>query len=373
MKIPLVDLKVQYQTIKKEIDKAIFGVIESSQFVLGENLEKFEQEFAKFCEAKYAVGVGNGTDAIYLILRALNIGEGDEVIIPVNTFIATAEPLNMVGAKPVFVDIDPETFNINVNKIEKAITKKTKAVIPVHLYGQSADMTPILKIARKNKLVVIEDAAQAHGARYKGKRVGSIGEVSIFSFFPAKNLGAYGDAGMVVTNKRKIAEKIFALRDHGRREKKKNQYVHRIEGINSRLDEIQAAILRVKLRHLEKWNKARRKHAKTYDLFFKKIDKITVPKIKSVCESVYYMYVIRVKNRDLLRNKLKEVGISTGIHYPIPLHLQPAFKRFGYKKGDFPEAEKAAEEILSLPMYPELTVSQIKFITTSIQKIIEKE
>ena len=373
MKIPLVDLKAQYRAIKKEIDRAIFGVIKSSKFVLGENVKKFEEEFAKFCNAKYAIGVGNGTDALYLTLRTLGIKKGDEVITSPFTFIATAEVIANLAAKPVFVDIDPETYNIDAKKITKAITRRTKAIIPVHLYGQPSDMSSILKIAKKYKLFVIEDAAQAHGARYKGKRVGSIGDVGCFSFFPAKNLGAYGDAGMVVTNSQKIAETLFVLRDHGRANRGTNKYIHQTEGVNSRLDELQAAILRVKLHHLPKWIKNRQRNAKTYDSFLEKIIGIKIPRIKAGFESTYHLYVIRAQNRDELQKSLKKIGIATGIHYPIPLHLQPAFKYLGYEKGDFPETEKVAKEILSLPMYPELNKKQIKFVADSIQKIMRKQ
>jgi len=364
MKIPLLDLKKQYLSIKKEIDQAIKRVLNSTQFILGENVQKFEKEFSKFCGTKYAIGVGNGTDALYLSLRALNISKGDEVIIPVNTFIATAEAITLNGAKPVFVDIDLNTFNIDPEKIEKAITKKTKAIIPVHLFGQPADMSPILKIARKYRLYVIEDCAQAHRAKYKNKKIGSIGDVACFSFFPGKNLGAYGDAGIVITNNKKLAQKIHMLRNHGREKK----YIHRMEGINSRLDEIQAAILRVKLKHLNKWNKARQKNAKIYDKLFRNMNDIITPRIIKNTQSVYYFYTICVKNRKKIQKKLKEKGVSTGIHYPVPLHLQPAYKYLGHKRGDFPKAEKQSNEILSLPIYPELAEKQIKFIVNIIKK-----
>jgi len=368
MNIPLLDLKAQYKSIKPEIQKAINGVIDNSQFILGENVKKFEQEFAKFIGTKCAIGVGNGTDALYLALRALNISTGDEIILPVNTFIATAEAITLNGAKPVFVDINPETYNIDPQKIEKAISRRTRAIIPVHLFGQPADMSSILKIAKKHKLFVIEDCAQAHGAKYKDKIVGSIGDIGCFSFFPGKNLGAYGDAGMITTNNKKLAQKIYILRNHGRLEK----YKHKIEGINSRLDEIQAAILRVKLKHLKKWNKARQKNAKIYNKFFKDTNNIIIPQITKNNKSVYYFYVIQIKNRKKIQTKLKNKGISTGIHYPIPLHLQPAYKYLGYKKGDFPNAKKVSKEILSLPIYPELTEKQIKFIVNEIKKIIKR-
>lgn len=364
MPIPLVDLKAQYRAIKKEIDRAIFEAIKNTNFILGENVQKFEKEFAKFCKVKYAIGVGNGTDALYLALRVLGIKTGDEVITPPNTFIATVEAITLNGAKPVFVDINPETYNIDITKIEKAITKKTKAIVPVHLYGQPADIGPILKIAKKYNLKVIEDAAQAHGAEYKGKRVGGLGDVGCFSFFPAKNLGAYGDGGMVVTNNKKIAEKVRLLRNHGRVQK----YEHQIEGINSRLDELQAAILRVKLRYLNKWNQARRQRAKLYDNSLKNIKGVKIPFTPSWAVPVYYVYTIRTKERDKLQESLKKEGISTGLYYPIPLHLQPAYKYLGYKIGDFPETERAAKEILSLPICPELSKKDQNYV---IQKIKE--
>ena len=364
MNIPLLDLKAQYKSIKPEIQKAINKVINNGQFILGENVKKFEQEFAKFIGVKYAIGVGNGTDALYLALRACGISKNDEVILPVNTFIATAEAITLNGAKPVFVDVNPETYNIDINEIEKAITKKTKAIVPVHLFGQSADMSPILKIAKKHKLCVIEDCAQAHGARYKNKIVGSIGDIGCFSFFPGKNLGAYGDAGIITTNNKILAQKIYILRNHGRLKK----YKHTIEGINSRLDEIQATILRVKLKHLKSWNKDRQKNARVYDKLFKNINNIITPYIIKNTKSVYYFYIIRVKNRKKIQTKLKKEGVSTGIHYPVPLHLQPAYKYLGHKKGDFPKTEKLSKEILSLPIYPELTEKQIKFIVNIIKK-----
>ena len=368
MNIPLVDLKAQYKSIEKEIDKAIFGVIKNTNFILGENVQKFEEEFAKFCQVKYAVGVGNGTDALYLTLRVCGISKGDEVITQPNTFIATTEAITLNGAKPVFVDINPETYNIEKSRIEKAITKKTKAIIPVHLFGQPADMNPILKIAKKYNLKVIEDAAQAHGAEYRGKRVGGLGDVGCFSFFPAKNLGAYGDGGMVVTNNKKLADGIRMLRNHGRVQK----YEHEVEGVNSRLDELQAAILRVKLRYLDKWNKARCQCAEFYNKSLKNIKGVETPFVPAWAKPVYYVYTIRVKERDKLKEYLEKKGISSGIYYPIPLHLQLAYKYLGYKRGDFPETEKAADEILNLPMYSELTISQIKFITNSIKDFYGK-
>lgn len=368
MQVPQVDLKIQYRLIKKEINKAISEVLKKSRFILGEKVKKFEEEFAKFCNVKYVIGVGNGTDALYLSLKACGIGDGDEVITTPNTFIATTEAITLNRAKPIFVDINPKTFNIDIEKIENAITKKTKAIIVVHLFGQPADMDPILKIAKKYTLWVIEDAAQADGAEYKGKKVGSLGNIACFSFFPAKNLGAYGDGGAVVTSDKKLAEKTRMLRNHGRIEK----YEHEIEGMNSRLDELQAAVLLVKLKYLDKWNRARRQHANLYDEALKNLKEIKIPFIPSWATPIYYVYTIRAKERDKLRKNLETKGISTGIYYPIPLHLQPAYKYLSYRIGSFPETEKAAGEILSLPMYPELSPKAIKLIAELVKKSYEK-
>ena len=363
--IPFIDLKAQYDSIKDEIDNAIQNVINNTSFIMGEELKKFEEEFAWFCDVKYAIGVANGSDALILALRACGIGEGDEVITVPHTFISTAEAISNVGGKVVFVDINPKTYTIDVSKIEEKINEKTKAIIPVHLYGQPADMDPIMELARKYNLKVIEDAAQAHGAEYKGKKVGSIGDVGCFSFYPGKNLGAYGDAGMVVTNNEEIAEKVKLLRNHGRITKK---YEHKIEGYSSRLDNLQAAILRVKLRHLNKWNDSRRKNAKKYNKLLNNIGGITTPYEADYSKHVYHLYVIRIeKERDKLREELKSKGVATGIHYPIPLHLQPACSYLGYKRGDFPVTEKASQEILSLPMFAELSDEQIKKIVKLIR------
>jgi len=365
--IPFVDLKAQYDSIKDEIDEAIQNVINNTSFIMGDELNKFEVEFAQFCNVKYSIGVANGSDALILSLRACGIGEGDEVITVPHTFISTAEAISNVGGKVVFVDIDSKTYTMDVSKIEEKINKKTKAIIPVHLYGQPADMDPIMKLAKKYNLKVIEDAAQAHGAEYKGKKVGSIGDVGCFSFYPGKNLGAYGDAGMVVTNNEKIAEGIKLLRNHGRITKK---YEHDIEGYSSRLDNLQAAILRVKLSHLNKWNDMRRRNAKKYNELLNNIGGITTPYEADYAKHVYHLYVIRVEKerRDKLREELKSKGVATGIHYPIPLHLQPAYRYLGYKRGDFPVTEKASQEILSLPMFAELKDKQIEKIVKMIKK-----
>lgn len=368
MKIPLVDLKIQYETIKEEIQEAIKRVLESTQFILSEEVHKFEEEFAKFCGAKYCVGVNSGTDAIYLALRALRIGQNDDVVTVSHTFIATVEPVGMVGAKPIFVDIDPNTYTIDAQKIEKVITERTKAIIPVHLYGLPADMRLIMEIAKKYDLRVIEDCAQAHGAEYRGRKVGTMGDVGCFSFFPAKNLGAYGDGGAVVTNDERVALKIRMLRNHGRLKK----YEHEFEGVNSRLDNLQAAILRVKLRYLEKWIERRIEKARIYNQLFAGCSGVVRPVVMNDAKHVYHLYVVRLKNRDVVQVELKKWGIATGIHYPIPLHLQPAFRHTGYKKGDLPVTEEIVKEILSLPLYPELLGVQQNFIADKVQEHIKK-
>lgn len=360
-KINFVDLKKQYKSIKPEINKAIKNVLESSQFILGEEVEKFEEEFAKFTGVKYAAAVDSGTSALELSLRALGIGSDDEVITVVNSFIASASAISFTGAKPVFVDCKEDTFNISPKLIEISITKKTKAILPVHLYGQVAEMDAIKKIAKKHKLFIVEDACQAHGASIKDVKAGSIGDVAAFSFYPGKNLGAYGDGGIITTNSLEIQEKVKLMRNYGQKEK----YKHLVLGWNSRLDNIQAAILRVKLRYLSKWNEKRLANAKLYNKYLQNIP-VVVPTLFPDYKHVFHLYVIRAKDRNRLANYLSEKGISTMMHYPYPIHLQPAYKSLGYKKGDFPVAEKLANEILSLPMYPELTESEIKYICKKI-------
>ncbi len=385
------DLKSEYKSIKKEIDAAIRKVLDNSRFIGGKEVESFEKEMAKFCGIKYAIGVNSCTDALFLSLKALGIGPKDEVITTPFTFISTAETIANLGAKPVFVDIDPETFNIDSSKIGEKITKKTKAILPVHLFGQMADMDEIMKIAKKYGLYVIEDAAQAIGAEIKSKvkspacakasagrqklkvmKAGSIGDCGCFSFFPSKNLGAYGDGGMITTNNKNLANKIRLLRNHGSSPKEK--YKNLILGTNSRLDTIQAAILRVKLKHLKEWNKKRGEKAAYYTNQFSRLGKLTTPYITPGNTHIFHQYTIRIKNgkRDKLKKYLKKEGMSTMTYHPLPLHLQPAFKYLGYKKGDFPEAEKAAKEVLSLPIYPELANKQIKFIVNSIKNFCEK-
>lgn len=365
MKISFVDLKRQYDSIKCEINVKIDEVLNSTQFILGENVKTFEEEFAKYCNAKYAIGVASGTDALTLSLGSLGICEGDEVITVPNTFIATVDAISRNNARPVFVDIDPETYNIDVNKIEEKITERTKAIMPVHLYGQPADMDPILKIAEDHDIKVIEDACQAHGAEYKSKKVGSLGHIGCFSFYPGKNLGAYGDGGIIVTNDFDVAEKIKMLRNYGQKVK----YYHDFIGYNSRLDEMQAAILRVKLRYLDKWNDSRRIHAKEYNDFLDGIPDIVLPNVLENVKHVYHLYVIQCVNRVQKQEILFSKGISTGIHYPVPIHLQCAYSKLGYHRGDFPVTEEYAEKILSLPMYSELTIEEISHICEQITEI----
>lgn len=362
--IPLLDLKAQYKNIKPEIDNAVKQVIDSGQFVNGENVSGLEAEIAAYCGAGYGVGVASGTDALILSLVALGIKDGDEVITTPYTFIATTEAIAKVRAKPVFVDIDPATFNMDVKQIEKKITRKTKLILPVHLYGQSCDMSPILTLAKKYNLRIIEDCAQSIGAEYKGKRVGSFGDAGCFSFFPSKNLGAYGDGGMIVTNSGEIAEKIKILRDHG----SKNRYYHLIDGYNSRLDAIQAAILRVKLKHLDKWTENRRKNAYLYNELLKPVKKVAIPFEPEYNKHVYYLYTIKVsEKRDELQEYLKSNKIASCVYYPVPLHLQEVYKGLAYKEGDFPVSEKCSKGVLSLPIYPELGEGEIKTTTDKIK------
>ncbi|MDZ7374227.1 MAG: DegT/DnrJ/EryC1/StrS family aminotransferase [candidate division KSB1 bacterium] len=363
-KIPLVDLKAQYQTIQAEIDDAIHRVIEKTAFILGEEVEAFEKEFAAYCGAEYCVGVASGTAALHLALLACGVGPGDEVITTPFTFIATAEAITHCGARPVFVDIDPETCLLDPGKVEAAITPSTKAILPVHLYGQPADMDPIRDIARRHGLRVVEDAAQAHGAEYRGKRAGTLGDVACFSFFPGKNLGAYGDGGAVVTNDPEIARKVRRLRDHGRESK----YEHLEIGFGERLDALQAAILRAKLRHLEEWTEARRRHAAHYDRLLPGNGLVRV-RTQTDVRHVYHLYVVRTPQRDALLEHLRRQGIGAGVHYPIPLHLQPAYAK-DYRGQTFPAAEAAAKEVLSLPLYPELATEQVEYVAGAVREFL---
>jgi dTDP-4-amino-4,6-dideoxygalactose transaminase len=355
--IPFVDLKAQYQSIKPEIDAAISRVIDSASFILGPEVESFESAFAQYVGARFCIGVNSGTAALQLALMACGLGAGDEVILPTNTFFATAEAVSTAGARPVFVDSDPASFTIDVSKIEAAINSRTRAVVPVHLYGQPADLDPIFEIARRHDLLVIEDAAQAHGAEYEGRRVGALGDAGCFSFYPGKNLGAYGEAGALVTNDEEVAHRARLLRDHGSDQK----YKHDIIGYNFRLEAIQAAVLGVKLRHLDSWNNLRRAHAARYHDLLKESE-LGLPQEASYARHVYHIYAVQSATRDKLQERLKSAGVQTGIHYPIPIHLQPAYASLGYRVGDFPETEKQSQRVLSLPMFAELTEDQIKTV-----------
>lgn len=360
--IPFVDLKAQYHNIKEEIDAAIARVLESSQFVLGDEVAAFEEEFAAYCGARYGIAVNSGTSALHLALLAAGIGPGDEVITVPFTFVATVAAICYTGARPVFVDIEPRSYTMDVNQIEGAITEQTKAILPVHLYGQPADMDPILEIARRYDLIVIEDAAQAHGAEYKGRRAGSIGDLGCFSFYPSKNLGAYGEGGMVVTDNHEYARTIRMLRDWGA----KRKYYHELKGYNYRMAGFQGAILRVKLRHLEAWTEARRAHATHYDELLECAN-VQTPTVVPYARHVYHIYAIQTSLRDALRESLKSKGIHTGIHYPIPVHLQKAYDDLGNMAGDFPFSEEIASKVLSLPMYAELTRAQIEQAVDAIR------
>ena len=369
-KIPLVDLKAQYGPIKGEIDDAIKFTLDNTSFIMGEALRNFEKEFASYCNSKHCVGVSSGTSALSIALKAAGIKKGDEIITSPHTFIATAEAAAELNAKVRFTDIDEGTYTIDPYNIEKEINEKTRAIMPIHLYGQPADMDHINEIAEKNNLVVIEDCAQAHGAEYKGKKM-PFSKIGCFSFYPGKNLGAYGDAGAIVTNDDDVKDKAEMLINHGRM--KGEKYTHEIVGFNHRLDTLQASILSVKLKHLDGWTSKRRANAKLYgDLLG---NEVITPKETEYAKHVYHLYVVRVQHRDKLINFLKEKGISTGIHYPLPLHLQQALQSseydLGYKKGSFPITEKISKEVLSLPMFPELSKEEIEYITKKIQEGME--
>lgn len=371
--VPLLDLKAQYEAIKDEIREAIDRVLESQRFILGPEVEAFEEEVAAYSQTQYGIGVSSGTDALLVSLMAIGIRPGDEVITTPYTFFATAGVISRLCAKPVFVDIDPRTYNIDPGKIEAAITPRTKAIIPVHLYGQMADMDPIVEMAEKYNLYVIEDAAQAIGAEYKGKRAGSIGHLGCFSFFPSKNLGGVGDGGMVVTNDPDLAEKVRVLRVHGAKPK----YYHHVVGGNFRLDALQAAVLRVKLRYLDEWTAARQHNAAYYRKLFAEAgllegeNAITLPYDAGWGRHIYNQFVIRVpKQRDALREYLESRGIGTAIYYPVPLHLQACFADLGYKEGDFPVSEKVSKEALALPVYPELDKRRAERVVTIIKEFL---
>jgi dTDP-4-amino-4,6-dideoxygalactose transaminase len=365
MTIPFLDIKAGNKPLLGEIRAAIDEVIESGAFAGGRCVEKFERDFAEFCGTKHAIGVGNGTDALWFALLALGVGAGHEVITVPSTFMATAEAITYCGARPVFVDIDERTYTMDPGALEKVITTRTKTIMPVHLFGQPADMDPIMEIARKHGLYVVEDAAQAHGAVYKGRPAGSIGDAAGFSFYPGKNLGAFGEAGAVTTNDEALRDKIRMLRDHGQSRK----YHHAVIGWNGRMDGIQGAVLQVKLKHLEAGNRRRRAIAAQYDRELGDVESIITPSRAPWVEHVYHLYAIRVADRDLVIRSLAEKGVGTGIHYPIPVHLQAAYESLGYARGSFPRAEQCAEEFLSLPMYPELAAEQVKYVTQAVKEV----
>ena len=366
-KIAIVDLALSYQSIKDEIEKVVLGVLASGSYILGPNVSLFEEKFSKYMGVKHAVSCANGTDALLLSLMALGITAGDEVITVSHSFFATSEAIALIGAKPVFVDIQESDFSIDSNKIEKLITNKTKAIIPVHLYGQPCDILKVVELAKKHNLFVIEDCAQAVGAKLNGKNVGTFGDIGTISFFPTKNLGALGDAGAIITNNEELANKIKRLRFHG----SSKRYVHEYIGLNSRLDEIQAAILRVKLKYLDEWNVKRQKAADYYNKLLKDVKGIITPTVKSNSQHVFHQYTIRLQKRDLVSEKLKESGIETIIYYPIPIHLQKAFDYLNYKSGSLPITEKICNEILSLPIYPEITTETQEYVVEQIKNILE--
>ena len=361
--IPYLDLKAQYRGIKDEIDAAVLRVLDSTQFILGEEVAAFEREFAAYCQATESVGVNSGTSALHLALIAAGVGPGDEVITTPFTFVATVAAIRYAGATPVFVDIEPDYFTIDPSKIESAITRRSRAITPVHLYGQPADMKPILEMARRRGLTVIEDAAQAHGSDYHGRRCGSLSEIAAFSFYPGKNLGAYGEGGALTTTRSDLATTCRVLRDWGQ----EKRYEHRLKGFNYRMDGIQGAVLRVKLRHLEGWTERRREVARWYAEALDP-DSVRLPKERPGCRHVYHVYAVRSDDRDGLRESLAGQAIQTGIHYPIPAHLQPAHEDLGYHAGDFPVAEAVAREVVSLPIYPEMNREQVQMVAAAVSE-----
>ncbi len=367
MNIPFLDLRAQYKQIEHEVVPMMTEAMANAAFIGGPQVTGFEEELAGFCQSKYCVGVNSGTDALRFAMMAAGVGNGDEVITVPNTFIATTEAVSQVGAKPVFVDIHPDTYNMDASQIEGEITPRTKAVLPVHLYGQPADMDAILHVAQKHKLVVIEDACQAHGALHNGRKAGSLGLAGCFSFYPGKNLGAYGEGGAVVTQDEEVARKIRMIRDHGQAQK----YFHDMEGYNGRLDAIQAGVLRIKLKRLGDWNRARQENAAYYAELLSDIPGVTVPVEADFARSVYHLYVVLVDDRDGLQKYLGERGVATGLHYPLPLHLQKAYAHLGYGEKAFPVTESVAKRLISLPMFPELTRPQIEYVAASIKEFMK--
>jgi len=381
MKVPFLDLKTQYNLIKLEVQKEINDVLENTAYICGKKVKAFEEAFAKHHNAKYFLGLSSGTDALHQAYWCLGIGIGsqiesgrlnqepDEVIVPVNTYIATTETITIAGAKPVFVDHEEDSFNIDPSKIEERITPRTKAIVVVHLYGQPANMNSILEIAQKHNLLVIEDCSQAHNAEYLGKKIGTFGKVSTFSFYPGKNLGAYGEAGGIMTNDDAFYQRMLRFRQHGAIVK----YFHDIEGHNYRMEEIQGAVLNVKLKYLNHWTEGRRRVAVRYNEILSNINEVITPKENTYAKHVYHLFEIRVKEREKIIKYLNEKGIDTGLHYPLPLHLQKAYKYLGHKEGDFPIAEKCCKEILSLPIFPEMTDEQIQYVCSSIKSFFAKK
>jgi len=366
IRVPFLDLSAHHAPLREEFERAIGEVIDSGAFAGGPFVEKFESEFAAFCRCQHAIGLGSGTEALWLSLLACGVGAGDEVITVPNTFMATAEAITYCAARPVFVDVDERTFTMDPAGLKKALTSKTKAIIPVHLFGQCADMDPILEFARKHGLFVIEDAAQAHGAEYKGKRAGTMADAGCFSFYPGKNLGAFGEAGAVITKDAELAEKIRVLRDHGQVRK----YRHNMIGWNCRMDGIQAAVLSVKLRRLENVNLLRRAHAQEYNRAFEAVEEVVRPVEADYARHVYHVYAVRVQDRDEVMFMLNEKGIQCGVHYPVPVHLQRAYRELGYSNGDLPISEQTAQEFISLPMFPELTKEQIGMVTLALREAV---
>jgi len=364
IRVPFLDLNAHHAAFRGEFDRAIGEVIDSGAFAGGPFVEKFEADFAAYNHSQHAVGLGSGTEALWLALLACGVGPGDEVITVPSTFMATAEAITYCSARPVFVDVDQSTYTMDPVELEKAVTAKTKAVIPVHLFGQAADMDPILEFAREHDLFVIEDAAQAHGAEYKGRKVGALGDIGCFSFYPGKNLGAFGEAGAIVTDNVELQEKIRILRDHGQVRK----YRHTMIGWNCRMDGIQAAVLSVKLQYLERGNLLRRVHALQYSRAFQGVEEVVTPFEAAYARHVYHIYAIRVQERDQVMWLLKEKGIQCGVHYPVPIHLQKAYQSLGYKNGAFPIAEQIAKEFISLPMFPELTKAQVEMVALCVKE-----
>jgi dTDP-4-amino-4,6-dideoxygalactose transaminase len=366
MEVPFLDLNCHHAPLRGEINNAIRAVIDSRAFAGGPFVARFEMDFAAYCDCRHAIGVGSGTEALWLTLLGLGVGPGDEVITVPNTFIATAEAITYCGARPVFVDVDERTYTMDPAMLKKVVTARTRAIIPVHLFGQPADMDPIREVAREYGLFVVEDACQAHGAEYKGRKVGTLGDAACFSFYPGKNLGALGEAGAVVTHNTALQEKIRILRDHGQIRK----YHHAMVGWNCRMDGIQGAVLRVKLRHLEGGNQFRQSHAAHYDAALDSIDEVVTPHRRPGVRHVYHIYAIRVQDRNVVMRFLAEKGIECGVHYPVPIHLQEAYRSLGYERGAFPVAERCASELLSLPMFPELTPAQVKMVVQGVKEAV---